>query len=76
MARPLVLSLDGREFSVSIKKIDRDMLYGSMEIEAFDEKGNPAGLLVLAADGKTLTVNRENTTPRGAQTSTLVFVKS
>jgi len=54
MARPLVLSLDGREFSVSIKKIDRDVLYGSMEIEAFDEKGNPAGLLVLAADGKTL----------------------
>ncbi len=54
MARPLVLSLDGREFSVSIRKIDRDMLYGSMEIEAFDEKGNPADLLVLAADGKTL----------------------
>ena len=54
MARPLVLSLDGQEFSVSIRKIDRDMLYGSMEIEAFDEKGNPAQLLVLAADGKTL----------------------
>lgn len=54
MARPLVLSLDGQEFSVSIRKIDRDMLYGSMEIEAFDEKGNPADLLVLAADGKTL----------------------
>ncbi len=54
MARPLVLSLDGQEFAVSIRKIDRDMLYGSMEIEAFDEKGNPAQLLVLAADGKTL----------------------
>ncbi|MBK9214409.1 MAG: hypothetical protein IPM59_02220 [Chloracidobacterium sp.] len=54
MARPLVLSLDGQEFSVSIRKIDRDMLYGSMEIEAFDEKGDPADLLVLAADGKTL----------------------
>lgn len=39
---------------MSIRKIDRDMLYGSMEIEAFDEKGNPAQLLVLAADGKTL----------------------
>src|SRR4029077_15313011 len=54
MARPLVLNLDGEEFSVSIKKIDRDDLYGSVEIEAFDEKGNPASLLVLAADGKTL----------------------
>lgn len=39
---------------MSIRKIDRDMLYGSLEIEAFDEKGNPAELLVLAADGKTL----------------------
>lgn len=29
----------------------------------------------LSADGKTLTVDRESTTPRGAQTSTLVFVK-
>lgn len=54
MARPLVLELDGEEFSVSIKKIDRDQLYGSVEIEAYDEKGNPAALLILAADGKTL----------------------
>lgn len=54
MARPLVLSLDGQQFSVSIRKIDREHLYGSVEIEAFDEKGNPAQLLVLAADGKTL----------------------
>ena len=30
----------------------------------------------LSPDGRTLTVDRENTTPRGAQTSTLVFVKS
>jgi hypothetical protein len=54
MARPLVLSLDGREFSVSIRKISREQLYGSVEIEAYDEKGNPATLMVLAADGKTL----------------------
>ena len=54
MARPLILSLDGHEFSVSIRKIDREQLYGSVEIEAFDEKGNPASLMVLAADGKTL----------------------
>lgn len=54
MARPLILSLDGEEFSVGIKKIDRDQLYGSVEVEAFDEKGNPATLMVLAADGKTL----------------------
>ena len=54
MARPLVLSLDGEEYPVSIVKIDRVKLYGKVEIEAFDEKGREAELRVLAADGKTL----------------------
>jgi hypothetical protein len=54
MPRPLVLSLDGREFEVKISKIDRERLYGKVEIEAFDERGNPAVLMVLAPDGKTL----------------------
>lgn len=54
MPRPLVLSLDGREFGVRIVKVDREKLYGKVEVEAFDEKGNPAQLLILAPDGKTL----------------------
>jgi hypothetical protein len=54
MPRPLVLSLDGREFGVRIVKIDREKLYGKVEVEAYDEKGNPAQLLILAPDGKTL----------------------
>ena len=54
MPRPLALSLDGREFDVRIVKIDREKLYVKVEIEAYDEKGNPAQLLVLAPDGKTL----------------------
>jgi hypothetical protein len=54
MARSLVLSLDGQEFPVSLVKVDREKLYGEIEIEAFDEKGNEASLKVLAADGKTL----------------------
>jgi hypothetical protein len=29
----------------------------------------------LSSDGKTLTVNRESQTPRGANSSTMVFVK-
>ena len=29
----------------------------------------------LSADGKTLTIDRESTSPRGSQTSKLVFVK-
>ena len=54
MPRQLILSLDGREFPVTLVKIDRDKLYGSVEIEAFDEKGREASLRVLAADGRTL----------------------
>ncbi len=54
MARPLILSLDGEEYPVTIVKIDREKLYGKVEIEAFDVKGNEASLRVLAADGKTL----------------------
>lgn len=54
MAKSLILSLDGKEFEVMITRIDREDLYGKIEIEAFDEKGKPAELKVLAADGKTL----------------------
>jgi hypothetical protein len=54
MARPLTLSIDGEEYQISLLKVDRDKLYGWTEIEAYDEKGRPAELRVLAADGKTL----------------------
>jgi len=54
MARSLILSLDGQEFPVNLAKIDRERLYGDVEIEAFDEKGSPAVIRVIAADGKTL----------------------
>jgi hypothetical protein len=54
MAKPLVLSLDGQEFPVNLVKIDREKLYGAVEIEAVDEKGKPAVIKVLAPDGKTL----------------------
>lgn len=54
MARPLTLNVDGEEFFVNIRKVDRDDLYGTVEIEAFDEKDDPAEIKVLAADGNTL----------------------
>lgn len=54
MPRTLTLSLDGEEFDVQLVKIDREKLYGSVEIEAFDEKGKPAEIRVLDADGRTL----------------------
>ena len=54
MARDLILSLDGNETAVKLMKLDREKLYGEVDIEAFDEKGNEASIKVLAADGKTL----------------------
>ncbi len=54
MARDLILSLDGRETTVKLVKLNREKLYGEVEIEAFDEKGNEATIKVLAADGRTL----------------------
>ena len=54
MPRPLILSVDGREFPVQNVRINREDLYGSVEIETFDEKRKPAELLILAPDGKTL----------------------
>ena len=54
MPRALVLSLDGEEFPVNMQKVDRERLYGDIEIEAFDEDGNEAVLQILDADGKTL----------------------
>jgi hypothetical protein len=54
MPRTLTLSLDGEEFPVVLQKLDREKLYGSVEVEAFDDKGKPAQILVLDADGRTL----------------------
>jgi hypothetical protein len=54
MPRPLTLVLDGEEIIVTLKKLDRESLYGKVEIEAFDEKKRPAEIKVLAADGNTL----------------------
>ena len=53
-ARSLVLSFDGQEFTVRMEKIDREKLYGNIEVEAFDEDGNQASLRALDSDGKTL----------------------
>lgn len=54
MPRTLKLSLDGEEFPVTLVKLDREKLYGSVDVEAFDEKGKPARIRVLDADGRTL----------------------
>jgi len=53
MARSLLLSLDGEEFEVELNRVERDDLYGKIEIEAFDG-GKPAELKLLASDGRTI----------------------
>jgi hypothetical protein len=53
MPRPLQLVLDGEEFSVQLTKLDRENLYGKVEIEAFDEKKRPAEIKVLIDKGGT-----------------------
>lgn len=53
MARKLAFSIDGVEFSAELIKVDREKLYGGIEIEAFDENGKECSLQVLASDGKT-----------------------
>lgn len=60
MAKPLILSLDGQEIPLRLTKIDREKLYGAVEIEALDEKGGRLFLRVLAADGKTV-INKGGT---------------
>ena len=47
MPRELILSLDGHEIAVQLVKLEREKLYGEVEIEAFDEKGKPAALKVF-----------------------------
>ncbi len=49
-----MLLLDGQEYAVNLIKVDREKLYGTVDIEAFDEHGHEASLKVLAADGDTL----------------------
>jgi hypothetical protein len=57
---------------------------GSLKLSSSRTFNGPNGEIVmitketwtLSADGKMLTIDRENTTPRGPQSSKLVFVKS
>ncbi len=44
----------GTERSFQLEKLDRARLYGSVDVEALDDKGRPCELATLASDGKTL----------------------
>ena len=54
MARSLEFIFDGKSFSSEIQKVDRNKLYGSVEIETTDRDGRKCSVATLASDGKTL----------------------
>lgn len=53
-SRALEFQFDGASFACAIQKVDRTKLYGSVEVEARDETGQPCQLATLADDGQTL----------------------
>ena len=54
MPRALILRHRGVELPFQLEKLDRTKLYGSVEVEALDDKGRRCELATLAADGRTL----------------------
>ena len=54
MPRALVLRHRGVELPFTIEKLDREKLYGSIDVEAVDDKGRRCELATLISDGKTL----------------------
>lgn len=54
MAKPLVFSLGGSDFSFEMAKVDRAKLYGYKDVEIFDEQGDKCEMATLAEDGHTI----------------------
>lgn len=54
MPRTLTFNHRGVELGLVPEKLDRGKLYGSVEVEALDERGRRCELATLSSDGKTL----------------------
>ena len=54
MAKPLKICVRGEELSFHLKRVDREALYGSIEVEALDGQGRRCEMMLLADDGITL----------------------
>ncbi len=54
MAKPLVLAFGGADLAFDIERVDRSRLYGTVDVEALDEKGRRCDLATLADDGRTV----------------------
>ncbi len=54
MARSLNFEFQNKAFSLNLLKVDRNKLYGDVELETFDDGGKKCELVTLARDGKTI----------------------
>lgn len=54
MAKPLVLRFGEREFPFQLDRVERSDLYGYVEIETYDDKGQRCTSAKLLSDGKTV----------------------
>ncbi|MBX9926150.1 MAG: hypothetical protein K2Y05_07310 [Hyphomicrobiaceae bacterium] len=54
MARMLEFQFKGRSFKCGVDKVDREALYGRVDIETHDRDGSRCEIATLAADGRTL----------------------
>jgi len=54
MGKEATFQINGKSFSASLTKIDRNKVYGWSEDHYTDNKGNPLNWAILLMDGKTL----------------------
>ena len=81
--KELKIEMDGPNGKMPVVYKGTQEADGSLKLSSVRTFNGPNGAVTmtvketwkLSADGKTVTIDRENTNPRGAQTSKLVFVK-
>lgn len=54
MGKPLVLQYGGKDVPVQIEKVSRDDLYGFIDIETFDDRGQACKAAKLGSDGRSI----------------------
>ena len=57
MAKAIQFNAGKLTFAASLTKVDRDKVYGFIEVKVNDDKGNPCAMGSLLDDGKTIVLN-------------------
>ncbi len=57
MAKAIQFNAGKLKFAASLTKVDRDKVYGFIEVKVKDDKGNPCTMGSILDDGKTLILN-------------------